>query len=65
MARILKEILFFSRFLWSLKKIVTTFKKIMFSPVIVLYPKFRLDSAQTSPDNKGRLVPAGIVPLGK
>ena len=66
--RILKEIIFSSSFLWILKDIVTTLSKNVFFGVcvtIVLQPKFRPDSALLGPDNKGRLVPARIAPLGK
>ena len=70
-ARILKEIIFSSSFLWSLKNIVTTLSKIviLFLVTIVLQLKFRLTrpkfSTQLGPAKKGRLAPAGIVPLGK
>ena len=69
--RILKEIIFSSSFLWILKDIVTTLSKNVFFGVcvtIVLQPRFKPTrpkfSTQLGTENKGRLVPAWIVPLG-
>ena len=46
---------------------MTTLSKIVYflCVTIVLEPKFRPGSTQLGPENKSRLIPAGIVPLRK
>ena len=51
--------------LWSLKNIVAIWLKKSFSVVIVSWPKFKPSSAQVGLDSKSRLVPTGIVSLGR
>ena len=55
----------FNQFSLELEEYCGHMVKKSFPMVIVSWPKFKPDSTQVGPDSKGRLVPTGIVSLGR